>query len=263
MQAIQLLKKRKLLVSLQKTFYIIVGKCYSSEHSMIRKNLLSSVHKIDGWLSDTEAMCLYRLARSCRGKGVILEIGTWKGKSTLCLAQGSIDGGKNVPVYTIDPHTGSAVHKEKFGIINTYIEYQRNMREAGVEHVITPIVATSQEAHDQWKGEPIELLWIDGEHEGDNVALDFRLWSPFLIPGGRIAFHDSMESGPRKVIEAQLYHGRHFTDIALADWLTNAKKTNGNSYWQMKKNALALAWRNARNYLRSIAKALRMSLRPM
>src|SRR5947209_732236 len=47
---------------------------------------------VPGWLTDEEGEALYDLARACTGKGVIVEIGSWKGKSTICLGLGSRAG---------------------------------------------------------------------------------------------------------------------------------------------------------------------------
>ena len=69
------------------------------------------IQHIDGWLTDEEAKLLYKLAKNC--KGVIVEIGSWKGKSTICMAKGS-KAGNNVKIYAIDPHVGSSEHKKKY-----------------------------------------------------------------------------------------------------------------------------------------------------
>src|SRR5256885_7585861 len=60
---------------------------------------------VPGWLTDEEGEALYELARVCTGKGVIVEIGSWKGKSTICLGRGS-QAGAALPVYAIGPHAG-------------------------------------------------------------------------------------------------------------------------------------------------------------
>jgi hypothetical protein len=41
----------------------------------------------------------------------------------------------------------------------------------------------------EWR-DPIELLWIDGDHSYAGADLDLRKWSPFVIPGGILALHD-------------------------------------------------------------------------
>ena len=39
------------------------------------KNLVDEVH---GWLTHSEGQLLFRLAKACTGRGVIVEIGSWK-----------------------------------------------------------------------------------------------------------------------------------------------------------------------------------------
>ena len=41
------------------------------------------IENIQGWLSDTEGILLFKLAKNLNGRGVIVEIGSWKGKSTV------------------------------------------------------------------------------------------------------------------------------------------------------------------------------------
>ena len=49
----------------------------------------SHVKGIHGWLTEEEGTLLYHLAKKCR-KGVIVEIGSWMGKSTLWLDRKSV-----------------------------------------------------------------------------------------------------------------------------------------------------------------------------
>jgi predicted O-methyltransferase YrrM len=39
-------------------------------------------------------------------------------------------------------------------------------------------------------GRPLDLLFIDGDHSYEGVAIDFKLYAPLVRPGGLIAFHD-------------------------------------------------------------------------
>ncbi len=71
---------------------------------MTKEEVQKLAAPIKGWLKDKEGQLLYDLAKNCTGKGVIVEIGSWKGKSTTWLAHGSKEGNK-VRVYAIDPHT--------------------------------------------------------------------------------------------------------------------------------------------------------------
>src|SRR5579864_679456 len=146
------------------------------------------LHGVEGWLGDDEALLLYRLARRCAGAGVIVEIGSWKGRSTICLALGSL-AGKKGPVHAIDPHDfapDASVMNDglyRTSALTTFGEFSANLKRAGVIEIVHPIVATSDEAARNWT-QPIELLWIDGAHTYENDSRDIQNWSPYIVPGG-------------------------------------------------------------------------------
>ena len=191
---------------------------------------------IEGFISDVEGVFLYKAAKSCEGKGVIVEIGSLKGKSTIWLARGS-KAGNNIKVYAIDPHKGSSEHMKKRGEICTYQEFKRNIAQANVDAIVIPIVNTSEDARRDWDGKPIELLWIDGAHEYEMVKLDFDLWFPYLIEGGIIAFHDTIGwPGPRRVVKEKIYTSRNFANVGFIYSITYARKVRTNSITQRIRN---------------------------
>jgi predicted O-methyltransferase YrrM len=53
----------------------------------------------------------------------------------------------------------------------------------------------SDEAVKTWSS-PIDFLFIDGDHAYEACRRDFEDWSPFLAPGGAIAFHDALLGPP-------------------------------------------------------------------
>jgi len=65
----------------------------------------------------------------------------------------------------------------------------RNVRAGGPGKVIW-IQRFSHEAVVGWN-EPIDLLFIDGDHAEEAVERDWREWSPFVRPGGVALFHDA------------------------------------------------------------------------
>ncbi|MDA0375828.1 MAG: class I SAM-dependent methyltransferase [bacterium] len=176
------------------------------------------ITKMEGWLSDKEADVLYRLAANCTGKGAIIEIGSWKGKSTTCLSLGS-RAGAGTHITAIDPHTGSSEH----GDVDTYAEFLENIEKNDIKDMVKPIRDYSHNVGKEWN-KPVELLWIDGAHEYEFVLQDLDIWEPHLIVGGVIAFHDSTMPGPWKVIEDRLYKGRNFKKIGFAHGITYATK---------------------------------------
>lgn len=162
------------------------------------------VDKVDGWLDDAEGELLYNLAKNCKGRGVIVEIGSWMGKSTIWLGLGS-KAGKKVKVYAVDPHARGFEHK-KFSVGSTFREFKKNIDGAGVDDVVVPIISTSEEASKKFR-KPVELVFIDGAHEYEHVKKDFELWFPKVIDGGIVAFHDTIgRSGPRILVDKLLFY---------------------------------------------------------
>jgi len=167
--------------------------------------------KVPGWLFRGQDELLYNLAKACPKGLAIVEIGSWKGRSTVYLAWGS-KRGNWCPVYAVDHHLGSEELLEYPGFGErhpggTFPEFWRNMQAAGVEDVVVPLVADSVKGA-QLVNKPIGLLFIDGAHNAEAVIADFRAWAPKMAVGGYVAFHD--------------YDNRQFTvqrgvDAVLAD----------------------------------------------
>jgi MMP 1-O-methyltransferase len=189
---------------------------------------------IPGWLTDEEGEALYELARSCRGDGVIVEIGSWKGKSTVCLGLGSL-AGASVPIYAIDPHTD-----HRFG------DFKTNVERAGIAELVRPIASLSQPAADSFD-DPIELLFVDGSHEYDLVLEDFEKWIPKVVDGGWVAFHDTTwTAGPRKVVGQGIYRSRRFKDARFVVGSTTvARKVGRNSFTDRARNRYVLGVKTA------------------
>ena len=189
---------------------------------------------IPGWLTDEEGEALYELARTCRGDGAIVEIGSWKGKSTVCLGLGS-RAGHSARIYAIDPHAD-----HRFG------DFKTNVERAGIAELVTPIASLSQAAADDFD-EPIELLFVDGSHEYDLVLEDFEKWVPKVIDGGWVAFHDTTwTKGPRKVVGQAVYRSRRFSDVRfVVGSLTVARKVARNSLADRARSRYVLGVKTA------------------
>ncbi len=177
----------------------------------------SAVSTVDGFVSTAEGRRLYELARAADGP--IVEVGSWKGRSTIWLTHGSRDG-KRGTVYAIDPHTGSKEHGEQ-DEASTLEEFERNLRTAGVEDAVVPMVMSSKEARNCVPC-PIGLLFLDGPDEESLVRGEIARWLPCLGEGATIAVHDTVSSpGPREAAE-HLYLSSRFVDVRLIGSITYA-----------------------------------------
>ncbi len=141
--------------------------------------LPDSVYEIYGFLSPAEAQLLYQLASEVPVNGVIVEIGSFQGKSTVCLGLGAKQNGAQV--YAIDPHESCQVNEATHYGMENHEMLLTNLVLQGVASVVRVIAMPSASIADVWwTNVPVDLLWIDGSHEYNAV------WS-----GGKIALHDS------------------------------------------------------------------------
>ena len=201
------------------------------------------VASIGGWLTPKEGRLLYELARRCTGRGVIVEIGSWKGKSTIWLAHGARDGA-GASVYAIDPHTAQSDNLATQSPVPTFEEFTRNIRAAGVADLVVPLVTTSAAAAPAFD-RPVELVFIDGAHDYESVALDLELWFPKVLEGGTIAFHDTVAwEGPRRLVAERVFRGSWARHTRFVDSTTVAEKTSRNSAADRLRNRYALAMKS-------------------
>jgi predicted O-methyltransferase YrrM len=170
---------------------------------------------------------------------VIVEIGSWKGKSTIWLASGSRRGA-GLTVYAIDPHTAESDDLAAQSPVPTFAEFRDNIRRAGVDDLVVPMVMTSARAARDFE-RPVELIFIDGAHDYSSVALDFELWFPRVVDGGTIAFHDTVAwEGPRRLVAEHVFRGGWARRARFVDSTTVAEKVARNSLRDRLRNRYAL-----------------------
>lgn len=58
---------------------------------------------------------------------------------------------------------------------------------------------TTRDAVARFFGDPIDVLFIDGDHSGESVRRDYELSSPLVRSGGLIVFHDIVD-GPEELV---------------------------------------------------------------
>src|SRR5262245_24255867 len=110
-----------------------------SQSDLKPKDIEAQVEFLDGWLNRHEGRLLYRLARRCTGRGAIVEIGSWKGKSTIWLGHGS-RAGRDLEIHAVDPHAGVIARDQNSGVASTFEEFQDNIVAAGLDDLVVPHV---------------------------------------------------------------------------------------------------------------------------
>jgi MMP 1-O-methyltransferase len=191
------------------------------------EKIKNETKNIDGWLTAKEGEFLFETAKKCSTRGVIVEIGSFKGKSTVWLALGSKEGKKTM-VHAIDPFgENESVIKVNFN------EFMENIKNADVNDIVNPIVSTSADVVKNWN-KAVEFIFIDGNHDYEFVKQDFLLWYPHLVDGGTIAFHDTTSSiknllfgfpGPRKVVNKFVFKSNYFKNVGRIDTIIYGEKS--------------------------------------
>ena len=135
--------------------------------------------------------------------GDIVEIGSYKGKSAVALADG-IRQGKNAHdtrLFCIDPHQpfigqrGGVCHRDDRA------DFFKVMLETGTYQQAALINLPANQVVAGWT-RPIGMLFIDGDHRYHEVREDFMQWVPHVLDGGIIALDDSIEAdlGPTQLV---------------------------------------------------------------
>lgn len=206
---------------------------------MTSSDIADFVRPVEGWLFDGEARLLFELARTANPNGVIVEIGSWKGKSTICMAKGAGAGSK-CQIVAIDPHIGSEEHQSETQRVWTFQQFQANIEKAGVTGQITPLVKFSTDAAKDFS-QPVSLLFIDGAHDYDSVKADFEAWYPKVISGGVIAFHDTTGwEGPRRFVRTALFRNPQIQGANFSWSISYGVKSAKVTSWHLFLNRFRL-----------------------
>jgi predicted O-methyltransferase YrrM len=156
---------------------------------------LTAVREVDGWMSPDQAERLYRAALSTRPGDQIVEIGSFRGRSTIVLASAA---NAEATVVAIDPHAGNDRGPQEIEgfaaeAATDHDIFNRNLADAGVTHRVRHVRKFSNEAHADVTGD-IAVLYIDGAHRFAPARADIVEWGARVAPGGTMLIHDSFSS---------------------------------------------------------------------
>jgi predicted O-methyltransferase YrrM len=160
--------------------------------------------KIDGWLKAEDAELLFAAAASVR-TGCIVELGSYRGRSTVALCAGSVAGGK-VPVYAIDPHEHFVGIKGGVFGPGDRRAFFKTMLTTRYANIVRLINTTSQVIAPGWD-KPVSMLFVDGDHRYEAVLSDIAAWKPHLADNALVIFNDATGAGTALVIKDMVREG--------------------------------------------------------
>jgi predicted O-methyltransferase YrrM len=156
---------------------------------------LSAVATVEGWMSDAQARRLWQAARRAPETGQIVEIGSFRGRSTIVLARAA---GHGVDVTAIDPHGGNDRGPNEIAADaglgeRDHAAFTANLAAAGVTDRVRHVRKASREALGDVDGE-IDVLYIDGAHRYAPAKHDIVRWGDRITPGGTLLIHDAFNA---------------------------------------------------------------------
>ena len=140
---------------------------------------LALVEAIPGWMRPGDAEALYRLAAETRGP--ILEIGTYRGKSAVLMAEARAAADPGGP-----PHQIHTVDVERIALRAARTEAERR----GLQDQLVLVHGTSaafRRAHPHLRP---ALTFVDGDHSRAGTDADLAVLRGLVPAEGLILFHD-------------------------------------------------------------------------
>lgn len=137
---------------------------------------------------------------------VILEIGVWKGGSTVFMANELKKHALSSVVIAVDTWLGSSEHwmgqsNSDLSFLNgrpaLYYKFLSNVIHAKVADYVVPLPIDSLNAAEILRiaGVRPELIHLDGGHDYESVMADLRVWWSVLAPGGVLIGDDYYSNG--------------------------------------------------------------------
>lgn len=144
---------------------------------------ISKARNIMTHMTVDELTKLYDLAFSLDSESKVLEIGSYLGASSCYLAAAlSL---KNGHLFCVDTWENQTMPE---GVRDTFLEFKENT--SGISKHITVVRKWSQALTEKDINLPLNLVFIDGDHNYSAVKHDFMKVSPWIIEGGMLVFHD-------------------------------------------------------------------------
>ena len=164
----------------------------SKNPRMVSTQIEQVASSIDGWMTQLELRWLMSTAASLGEKTIAVEIGAYKGRSSIAIGR-SLD--TNSILYCVDSWLGDPYDTDDLRD-DLYWTWLRNLFQHAFACPIVPIRQPSARAVRLFPPASIDWVFIDGSHLYEHVSQDISLWTSKVRSGGIISGHDYVADCP-------------------------------------------------------------------
>ncbi|HWT92940.1 MAG TPA: class I SAM-dependent methyltransferase [Solirubrobacteraceae bacterium] len=206
-----------------------------------------SPSQVEGWLTDAQAGRLAAAARRVPAGERIVEIGSFRGKSTIVLAQAASEG---VEVVAIDPHLGvdrapQETSEDADAGQSDFEQFTANLAAHGVSDRVTHVRRKAEEALGDVPGE-LAVLYVDGAHSFRFAHYDLTAWGDRVQRAGTMLVHDSFSSiGVTLALLKVTFLGRKWRYVGRSTSMAEFRREDlGGRAWlaNLARQAAQLPW---------------------
>jgi Methyltransferase domain len=180
--------------------------------------------EVQGWNGNHPS--LTRLASAASGGSMVaIDVGVWKGQSTITLASAMKRSDMEGCVIAVDTFLGSSEHwagplrlfSRVNGIPDLYSTFLNNVYQAALIEYVVPMPQTSSAAASVLDrlGITASIVHIDAAHEYDDVMRDAAAYWKILRPGGYLIGDDYHETWPGVVRAAGEFSAKVGRPLAI------------------------------------------------
>lgn len=164
--------------------------------------LLASVTKIGGWFSEKEIVTLYLFAKNLPDKASILEIGSYRGRSSNAIGHAIKGTGKTLYCLDVwrdfekqgirkDDKSAEFLPPTDFAIFEDFLKETEWFSEN-----IRVLRGSTRQFRDFLPPNFFSMIFIDGAHDYENAFRDISAALKCLRKGGLICGHDFISNAP-------------------------------------------------------------------
>lgn len=151
---------------------------------------------IDGMITDYQGKILFLLCYFQNLSGDVLEIGSFKGKSTSFIFN-AVSASNNGKLFVIDHFEGVPGKEKLYGSFKN--DFENNMLKIGAKEKIKILNGASRKMLKKIKSNSLRFIYIDGDHSYNGIRNDLITSLEKIKKGGLIILDDYFNGFPELV----------------------------------------------------------------